>query len=123
MERFAASKDNGILRLQWAPLTFVTYEIAVQAARVLADLSGNQQLPLLVDITGVTGLAPEARAGMNTYRGFSTVALVGDHPMGTVISGFAQQSATPTAFFTNGAEALRWLSLEQPARADHQHEP
>ncbi|OAE03109.1 hypothetical protein [Arthrobacter sp. OY3WO11] len=49
---------------------------------------------------------------MNTYRGFSAVALVGDHPMGTVISGFARRSSTPTAFFTNEAEALRWLSVQ-----------
>lgn len=116
MERFTASNDNGILQLRWAPRTFVTYEIAVQAAHALAELSGSQPLPLLVDITGVTGLAPEARAGMNAYRGFSTVALVGDHPMGTVISGFARQSATPTAFFTQEAEALRWLSLQSCQR-------
>jgi hypothetical protein len=110
MELFAASNDSGILRLRWAPQTFVTYEIAVQAARTLADLGGGQALPLLVDIAGVTGLAPEARAGMNAYRGFSAVALVGDHPMGTVISGFAQQAAVQTAFFTSEAEALHWLS-------------
>jgi hypothetical protein len=109
-EWFTASKDNGTLQLRWAPRTFVTYEIAVQAANALAGLSSNQPLPLLVDITGVTGLAPEARAGMNAYSGFSTVALVGDHPMGTVIAGFARQSTTPTRFFTDETEARRWLS-------------
>jgi hypothetical protein len=110
MDSFTASHGNGLLRLHWRSGAFITYEIAVQAARTLEGLSGGQALPILVDITGVTGLSPEARAGMIAYRGFSVVALVGDHPMGTVLAAFARQSPTPSAYFTSQAEALQWLS-------------
>src|SRR5688572_14208887 len=57
MNSFTASHEDGILRLHWRPGVFVTYEIAVQAARTLEELSGGQALPILVDITGVTGLS------------------------------------------------------------------
>lgn len=110
MNSFTASHEDGFLRLHWRPRVFVTYEIAVQAARTLEELSGGQAMPILVDITGVTGLSPEARAGMIAYRGFSVVALVGDHPMGTVLAAFARQSPTPSAYFTSQPEALQWLS-------------
>jgi hypothetical protein len=112
MHKFAASFNGGLLRLHWAPGTFITYDIAVQAARVLAKLGGGQNLPLLVDIAGVTGLAAEARAGMNAYRGFSIIALLGDHPVGTVLAAFAKQSLTPTAYFTDEESALRWLAQQ-----------
>lgn len=112
MDKFAASFDSGLLRLQWAPGTFITYEIAVQAARVLEKLGGGQTLPLLVDIAGVAGLAAEARTGMNAYRGFSIIALLGDHPVGTVLAAFAKQSLTPTAYFTDEESALRWLAQQ-----------
>ena len=110
MDSFTASQESGILRLQWRPGVFVTYETAVQAARTLEGLAAGQTLPILVDITGVTGLSPEARAGMIAYRGFSVVALVGDHPMGTVLAAFARQSPTPSAYFTNQPDALQWLA-------------
>ncbi|TLM84724.1 STAS/SEC14 domain-containing protein [Pseudarthrobacter sp. NamE5] len=115
MDSFTASCHDGLLRLQWGPGVFITYEMAVRAARALEGLSGGRTLPILVDITGVTGLSPEARAGMNAYRGFSHTALVGDHPMGTVLAAFAQQSPTPSAYFTTEPDALRWLS-EQSGR-------
>lgn len=47
MDKFAASFSNGLLWLHWAPGTFITYEIAVQAARVLEKLGGGQTLPPL----------------------------------------------------------------------------
>jgi len=78
----------------------------------LEKLSGGQTLPLLVDIVRVTGLAAEARAGMNAYKGFSIIALLGDHPVGTVLAAFAQQSLTPTAYFTDEESALRWLAQQ-----------
>ncbi|WP_458781201.1 DUF7793 family protein [Arthrobacter sp. D3-16] len=110
MDSFTASHEDGFLRLHWRPGVFVTYETAAQAARTLEGLSGGQVLPILVDITGVTGLSPEARAGIIAYRGFSVVALVGDHPMGTVLAAFARQSPIPSAYFTSQPEALQWLS-------------
>ncbi|MGN7202601.1 DUF7793 family protein [Arthrobacter sp. SAFR-044] len=114
-EFFTAAFEKGVLQLQWKPEVFITYDIAVQAARVLENLSGGRLLPLLVDLAAVAGLTPEARAGMNAYRGFSAVALVGDGPMGKVVAAFSQRSLTPTAYFTNAPEALHWL-LEQGSR-------
>lgn len=112
MDKFAASFSSGLLRLHWAPGTFITYEIAVQAARVLEKLGRGQTLPLLVDVGGVTGLAAKARTGMNAYRGFSIIAILGDHPVGTVLAAFAKQSLTPTAYFTDEESARRWLTQQ-----------
>ncbi|HKU01872.1 MAG TPA: hypothetical protein VJQ80_03580 [Arthrobacter sp.] len=109
-EYFAASCDRGVLQLEWKPDVHITYELAVRAARVLDGLSGGLVLPLLVDLAGVAGLTPEARAGMNAYLGFSAVALMGDGPMGKVVAAFSQRSLTPTAYFTDRGEAMRWLS-------------
>lgn len=109
-EFFAASCEHGILRLRWAPDVRITYEIAVRAARALEGFSGGWTLPLLVDLNGVSGLTPEARAGMNAYRGFSAVALIGEGSMGKVVTAFSQRSLTPTAYFTNEVDALDWLS-------------
>ncbi|UUL76404.1 hypothetical protein NG819_00355 [Pseudarthrobacter sp. Fe7] len=115
-ERFAASCEKGMLQLRWTPEVLITYDVAVRAARVLKGLSGGRVLPLLVDLAGVVGLTPDARAGMNAYRGFSAVALIGDGPMGKVVAAFSRRSLTPTAYFTNGHAALRWL-FEQCTRA------
>ncbi|MDQ0770640.1 hypothetical protein QF031_003389 [Pseudarthrobacter defluvii] len=114
-EFFTASSDRGMLRLQWLPEVHITYQLAVRAARVLEGLSGGRSLPLLVNFAGVAGLTPEARAGMNAYRGFSAVALIGDGAMGKVVAAFSQRSLTPTAYFTNESEAIKWLS-EQGSR-------
>ena len=114
-EFFTASCDRGMLRLQWIPEVHITYKMAVGAARVLEGLSGGRILPLMVDLAGVAGLTPEARAGMNAYRGFSAVALIGDGAMGKVVAAFSQRSLTPTAYFTEESEALEWLS-EQRSR-------
>ena len=109
-EFFTASCDGDMLRLQWVPDVHITYQMAVHAARVLEGLSGGRTLPLLVDLAGVAGLSPEARAGMNAYRGFSAAALIGDGAMGKVVAAFSQRSLTPTAYFTKESEALKWLS-------------
>lgn len=114
-EFFTASCEKGVLQLQWTPGVLITYDIAVRAARVLESLSGGRVLPLLVDLAGVAGLTPEARGGMNAYRGFSAVALIGDGPMGKVVAAFSQRSLTPTEYFTDEPEALHWLS-EQRSR-------
>jgi len=115
-ELFTASCDRGTLRLQWAPAVHITYDMAVRAARALEGFSGGRPLPLLVNLAGVAGLTPEARAGMNAYRGFSAVALIGDGAIGKVVAAFSRRSLTPTAYFTNESEALHWLS-EQGIRA------
>ncbi|HEY1158370.1 MAG TPA: hypothetical protein VGE95_19060 [Arthrobacter sp.] len=115
-EFFTASCDGDLLRLQRVPEALITYPTAVRAARVLEGLSGGRTLPLLVNLAGVAGLTPEARAGMNAYRGFSAVALIGDGAMGKVVAAFSQRALTPTAYFTDESEALTWLS-EQGGRA------
>jgi hypothetical protein len=115
-EFFTASCDGDLLRLQWVPEALITYQTAVRAARVLEGLSGGRTLPLLVNLAGVAGLTPESRAGMNAYRGFSAVALIGDGAMGKVVAAFSQRALTPTAYFTDDSEALTWLS-EQGGRA------
>lgn len=51
---------------------------------------------------------------MNAYQAYSKVALVGDNPMGAVLTAFSRRSRTPTRYFTSEGDALLWLVRRSP---------
>lgn len=106
---FTASAEDDFLRLNWKPGVRIEYADAVEAALALHTLQGEEPMPLLVNIVGLRGVTAEARAGMNAYRSYPKVALVGDNPMGAVLTAFSRYSRTPTRYFTSEDEAIRWL--------------
>ena len=116
---FEASADQGVLRLEWKPGIHIEYADAVEAALALATLQGDERMPLLVRLVGVRSVAREARAGMNAYQAYSKVALVGDNPMGSVLTAFSRNSSTPTRYFTSEMEALMWLVRRSPRTFRH----
>ncbi|MEG9247099.1 STAS/SEC14 domain-containing protein [Arthrobacter sp. Soc17.1.1.1] len=109
MDLFSAHLDKGILRLRWNRGVEITHAAAVAAARALAEFHGPTHLPLLVHMHGISGITPEARVGMASYRGFTRVALVGADAVDEVMSGFSHRSPTVTRYFTSETEALAWL--------------
>ena len=109
MDPFSAHLDRGVLTLRWNRGVEITHAVAVAAARALAEFHGPAALPLLVHMHGISGVTPEARVGMASYRGFSRVALVGADAVDEVMSGFSHRSPTTTRFFTSEIEALTWL--------------
>ncbi|MPY12058.1 STAS/SEC14 domain-containing protein [Arthrobacter bussei] len=109
MDPFTANFDRGILRLRWRRGVEITHPYAVAAAAALAEFHGPTALPLLVHMHGITGITPEARIGMSSYRGFSRVALVGQDVVDEVMSGFSHRSPTATRYFTSETDAVAWL--------------
>jgi hypothetical protein len=118
MDPFSVHHERGFLRLRWRRGVEITHPAGVAAARALAEFSGPTALPLLVHMHGITGVTPEARAGMASYRGFSRVALVGEDAVDEVVSGFSHRSPTITRFFTSETAALAWLLSNGPAEQD-----
>ncbi|WP_104119276.1 hypothetical protein [Arthrobacter sp. B1805] len=109
MDQFTVHREANVLFLRWAPGAHITYLVAVEAARALRHISDGETLPLVVSMAGIDGLALKARMGMNTYPGFSVVALIGDSPVDEVLSGFSHQSLTDTRYFISEEAALAWL--------------
>lgn len=116
---FNASVHESVLRLVWEPGVRIEYADAVEAALALATLHSGERMPLLVHIVGVRSVAREARTGMNAYQAYSKVALVGDSPVGTVLSAFSRRSRTPTRYFTKEEAALLWLVRRSPRTFRH----
>ncbi|KNC18721.1 hypothetical protein AC792_10530 [Arthrobacter sp. RIT-PI-e] len=108
-DQFTAHRTDHVLYLHWARGAEITLPLAVEAARILEGLAGGEILPLIVVMGGIDGVAIRARMGMNAYRGFARVALVGDGPVDEVLAGFAHASATSTHYFTSESQALAWI--------------
>lgn len=114
---FTASVGDDFLRLNWRSGVRIEYADAVEAALALYTLQGEEPMPLLVNIVGLRGVTAEARAGMNAYRSHPKVALVGDNPMGAVLTAFSGRSRTPTRYFTSEDEAIKWLIRKNTSTA------
>jgi hypothetical protein len=97
----------------------ITHPVAVAAARELAALSRGEILPLIAVMSGIGGVTLQARLAMNSYEGFTRIALVGSGPVDEVLAGFASSSLTSTRYFPSEAEALAWLweTEAQPAQS------
>jgi hypothetical protein len=109
VDQFAVARSNDVLFLRWKAGVHITHAMAVEAATSLRVLSDEQILPLVVVMGGIDGLTLKTRMGMNAYRGFSMVGLVGDGPVDEVLAGFAHNSLTPTRYFTSESDARAWV--------------
>ncbi|MUK03252.1 hypothetical protein GM708_15885 [Vibrio cholerae] len=109
MDQFKVRREDDVLFLQLMPGVHVSHRLAVEAARALKHISDGDTLPLVVSMAGIDGVALKARMGMNTYPGFSAVALIGDSPVDEVLAGFSHQSLTDTRYFTSKEAGLAWL--------------
>jgi hypothetical protein len=109
VDQFAVSRIDDVLFLRWQSGAQISHAMAVDAAASLRSLSDGRILPLVVVMGGIDGLTLKTRMGMNAYRGFSIVALIGDGPVDEVLAGFAHNSATPTRYFTSEVDAVDWI--------------
>lgn len=116
MDQFSVRKNDGVLYLRWRPGVQITHAVAVEAARALSELSDQELYPLIVVMGGIDGLTLKARLGMNSYRGFSQVALIGEGPVDEVMAGFAYNSQTHTRYFQSETDALAWIEESQAVR-------
>lgn len=109
MDQFVVARDDDVLFLRWAPGARITHAVAVEAATALRHLSEGRILPLVVVMRGIDGVTLKTRLEMNSYQGFSVVALVGDGPVDEVLAGFAHGALTPTRYFTEEKSARTWV--------------
>ncbi|KRE76658.1 STAS/SEC14 domain-containing protein [Arthrobacter sp. Soil761] len=102
-----------VLRVRWAPGILIS-EAAARAMLTRArELTNGQELPILVEMTGIKGLTPHAGSVFATEWPLGRTAIVGDSPVHEVIAVFytaRHKPATPTRFFSSVNEALTWLT-------------
>lgn len=104
-----------VLHLRWAPGATVTEKDAAVLMQRARDLSAGRNLPLLVEMTGMTWID---RAAQDAFAGtwpLSRAAIVGTSPVDAAIANFymaRHKPAHPTRFFTSVDEALAWLEAD-----------
>jgi hypothetical protein len=104
--------SDGVVWLSWADGANITGALAQRSIEAVSTLTKAQSRPLLVDLSGISGLTRDARAIYSAQRSVTAVALVGQTPVVRVIANFAlgvAKSAVPTRFFPTTDEALSWL--------------
>ncbi|MEE9094950.1 DUF7793 family protein [Pseudarthrobacter phenanthrenivorans] len=102
---------GGVLRLRWKQGTYIGIDVATAALAAIETLCRGNQLPMLVEIGGVTHSAA-ARKLFPSRSSISRMALVGTSPVDRVIAMFRlplAPSGFSIAYFTTKERALAWL--------------
>lgn len=105
-------RDGGIIEVVLpadAEIEGAEARVAGVQVRALAD---GRRMPVLLVITGVVGISPEARLVYTTSIAASAFALVGESPVDRVIAHYLLRSKSetiPAQFFLSEAEAIDWL--------------
>lgn len=95
--------------LAWTPGVQVDAGDAVSSIEAMRALSGGRELPLLVDIDGVT-MSAAARGAYERAEAVSAVALLGSNVVDTVVAAaLGRHRFCPHAYFTSRREAMAWL--------------
>lgn len=95
--------------LAWTPGAQVDAGDAAASIEAMRALSGGRELPLLVDIAGVT-MSAAARGAYERAEAVSAVALLGSSVVDTVVAAaLGRHDFCPHAYFTSRTEAMAWL--------------
>ena len=107
---------GGVLRLSWKQGTYIGIDVATAALDAITTLCQGNQLPMLVEIGGVTHSAA-ARRLFPDPANISRMALVGTSPVDRVIAMFRLPMAPagfPIRYFTTEEKALAWFLEDTP---------
>lgn len=105
-------RDGGIIEVALPANAEIEGPEARAAATAVRALANGRRMPVLLVITGVVHLSPEARRVYTTSIAASAFALVGESPVDRVIAHYMLRSRTetiPAQFFLSEAEAIDWL--------------
>ncbi|MCB5293273.1 hypothetical protein BJQ90_02721 [Arthrobacter sp. SO3] len=105
-------RDGGIIEVALPASAEIEGPEARVAGTAVRALANGRRMPVLLVITGVVGLSPEARHVYSTSIAASAFALVGESPVDRVIAHYLLRSRTesiPAQFFMSEAEAIDWL--------------
>lgn len=103
--------SGGVLRLSWKQGTYIGIDVATAALDAIETLCQGRQLPMLVEIGGVTHSAA-ARKLFPSRTNISRMALVGTSPKDRMIAMFRLPLAPagfPIRYFTTKDKAMAWL--------------
>lgn len=106
-------RPDGVVHLVWAPGVVIAIEDARAAIEAMAQLTGGQQRPLLVDVREVGPMERATRTEF-TRRGdmVSAIALLVGTPLSRLMGNFflsVSKPTAPTRLFDDEASALAWL--------------
>lgn len=107
-------RPDGIVEVAWASRTAVLREDATAALEAMAQLTGGQRRPLLVDMHDTGSQDRDTRAEWTSRTDLSSaVALIVGTPLSRMIGHLflrANKPPFPVKLFRNEASALAWLS-------------
>ena len=108
-------RTDGVILVQWFPGVSITEQDALDAMAAVDLLGGGGPTLLLVDMSGITDLARDARAVFTRRCSARRIALVGASPVDWVIATFflvLNVLPCPTRYFTEREmkDAEAWLS-------------
>ncbi|MCU1531988.1 MAG: hypothetical protein JWO49_1559 [Arthrobacter sp.] len=104
--------DGGIIEVILPPNQEIGGASARAAGVTVRALAAGRRMPVLLVITGVCGISPEARHLYASSTAASAFALVGESPVDRVIAHYLLRSKTeaiPAQFFVSETEAVEWL--------------
>lgn len=104
--------EHGILQLKWARNAVIGTSDAEAAIRMVNELCGRTERPLLVDMATTTEVSRGARAAFARPCQASHVALLGASPVDKVVANFVLAINTTSRtkrFFTSRTKATEWL--------------
>lgn len=108
--------EDGIVRITVHPGTEMSLADAQENLRLVSSAFDGRPVPVLVDISKIRSLAPEARRhfeGPESTRVHRALALLVGSPVARVIGNFflsAVRGRVPTRLFTAEADAIAWLT-------------
>ena len=103
--------SGGVLHLSWKQGAYIGIDVATAALDAITTLCQGNQLPMLVEIGGVTHSAA-ARKVFPSRSNISRMALVGTSPKDRMIAMFRLPMAPagfPIRYFTSQEKARGWL--------------
>lgn len=85
---------------------------ARRAAAAVQTIAGRNRVGVMLNISGVIGVSPEARHAYSESIAARAVAIVGEGPVDRVIAHYLLRSRSesiPAQFFLSRPAALEWL--------------
>ena len=89
----------------------ITEQDALQILHDSFELTQHRQYVVLVDMSMVHAVSPEARTVFSSARNILVAAMLGSTPMDRMLSAPYENAVYPSEYFTDIDEALRWLRL------------
>ncbi|WP_104116405.1 hypothetical protein [Arthrobacter sp. B1805] len=125
MQRLGAADGRATLtllarnlqRLEWAERVSISPGDARSVLAASRVLSKGEPYAILVIMTSIVDLPPDARAVFNAEPLVVAAALLGRGPMDEVLAAGACRALHPTRFFLSESSAREWLELSLAARS------